>query len=756
VISPQGDFLAILTAHTVHICLLPDPTHLTAPDISPMKPRHWTLGPTIHVTSRAAVASALWHPLGVNGTALVTVTQDAVVRLWELSADNKWSFDAPTLAIDLKKLADGTALDQDFSASSNAKNGFSPDSFDMEVAAACFGGRKTGGWSPMTLWVAMRGGDVYALCPLLPQRWAPPPSLIPSLAVSIVAKNAALGDDLGRSGEKQLAEQQVEWMADIDDQEPRILDTGLGEEPVEVYNRPSNPGSIPKLQGPFEMEQNDDTEDDLDMELTDIYVIGQKIESEELMDGEEADLETDGDGLSLPVVCLISTSGQLKVCLSLEEVEARWLPRTKTKSAMASEDDDTPSLLVFQLFDILRPAEVIAEGWPMFSDDVTSRYSFFITHSSGITHVSLSSWVFRLEAELQAPPEPGSDFRMDVLFKASTSDLTKVFTQDAALGSLAAVVAMQDPDLGHFALSATQSGPVAISFESTEVQPPRLQTTSTEQSEELAPQPEELWQPRPVFQAPGILGQDSGFPAMIESLRGSKYGTLLKQPLRPDNPTLSLLMDIHRVLAAEVKQLNPAVAELFRKCETLKAELEGQIARANQVKSMVDIVSGNTTEGEPVSDNQLVQQRLRDANLRRDELARRVDALKARLGKAASRELSDKERAWVEEVQAVEANVGPMEDTNGHSGASGRNKHLAQRLQDVESLKEELSQQVEQLRRDADDTMTKSNGTGSPRHEIHMNPAIRKAKMEHVRALLERESALVEAVKGRLERLSVG
>ena len=77
----------------------------------------------------------------------------------------------------------------------------------MEVAAACFGDRLSGGWSPMTLWIAMRGGDVYSLCPLLPEKWAPPPTLVPSLSVTIVAKVAALEGDAEADGEETSAAQ---------------------------------------------------------------------------------------------------------------------------------------------------------------------------------------------------------------------------------------------------------------------------------------------------------------------------------------------------------------------------------------------------------------------------------------------------------------------------------------------------------------------------------------------------------------------
>ncbi len=132
--------MAVLTTHTVHICLLPDPSHLVAAEDAdaPLKARFLTLGPTTHTAARQPVVAAVWHPLGVNGAALVTVTKDAVVRLWEISFADRWSFDTPSLSIDTKALADGMWLDDDFSASTFTPS-FSPDLFEMEVAAASFG-----------------------------------------------------------------------------------------------------------------------------------------------------------------------------------------------------------------------------------------------------------------------------------------------------------------------------------------------------------------------------------------------------------------------------------------------------------------------------------------------------------------------------------------------------------------------------------------------------------------------------------------
>lgn len=335
ILSPRGDLLAILTTHTVHITLLPDSSHLGQPDTGPLKLRPDVLGPTTHVNSQAPIATALWHPLGVSGSCLVTVTADAVVRVWELNRENRWSFESPTLAINLIKLADGVSADDDFGPPKpSMRKGFSPDSIEMEVAAACFGGsglNEEHGWASMTLWVAMKEGGIYALCPLLPTKWQPPPTLVPSLSTSVVSKTASLQDDVSVSAEdRRNCDRQYQWFSEIDTQDPIIVAGDSAFTPaVEIYNRPSHRGPIPKLQGPFEIEPNEIGDD---LELTDIHVIAAKTDTEELMldEDEESDWgELDQDGLSVAVVCLLTKSGRIHICLDLDGVEGKWLPNKK-------------------------------------------------------------------------------------------------------------------------------------------------------------------------------------------------------------------------------------------------------------------------------------------------------------------------------------------------------------------------------------------------------------------------------------------
>lgn len=260
-----------------------------------------------------------------------------MVRVWELNCDNRWTFDTPSLGIDLKKLALGESQEEDFAPYRIGRNrGFSSDSVGMEVVSACFGGTGSGeesAWSAMTLWIAMRDGDIYALCPLIPSKWQPSPTLVPSLATIAVSKDA-MYDGKEASDDPAILQshrEQYQWISDIDSQVPNMVPGATGFSPwIETFSRPLYPGPIPKLQGPFQFFP-DDSEDEV--EFADIHVIAAKLDMEELLGGDgsnsESEMTSDAEGLSVSVICVMTRSGKLHLCLDSDGVEGQWLPSKK-------------------------------------------------------------------------------------------------------------------------------------------------------------------------------------------------------------------------------------------------------------------------------------------------------------------------------------------------------------------------------------------------------------------------------------------
>ncbi|KAI9852256.1 MAG: hypothetical protein M1838_001298 [Thelocarpon superellum] len=676
--SPKGHLLAIVTSHTVHVALLPDSSHLGGPDTGPIRLKTHTLGPTTHVLSQPPVTSALWHPLGVSDSCLVTVTTDAVVRVWELNPDNRWSFDSPSMALDLKKLVDGTSSDQDFGATNLGKNkGFSPDSFDMEVASTCFGGTGNGkeeGWAPMTLWLAMREGDVYALCPLLPTKWQPPPALIPSLSVSIVSDFNAVRSTSSASAREVLdCQQRYAWISEIDNQEPAYLPGQSEFDPeIEVFTRPIIQGAIPRLQGPFLLDPApDDGDDDHEVLFTDIHVIGAKLDEEELMFGEDPMLASENgdgdgeaeDGVSVGIVCLITSTGRVHVCLDVDGVEGAWLPTKKSKLKKQDETRDPPTLLTFESIDTQRASEMRSpeDCWPVFSPDPYSRYSLFATHRQAVTFLSFSPWIERLESELSSSGDAGLDFRMKIFTgdgRTLRERVAEVKLPEPEGDDLTASVVFRDSDLGYFLLTEACGQAVGVSFDLPEVNA----------FQGLANQGRVTWEheravvphkSRAIYQPPSTLWAPSPLASLLDSRAHGRQRRSLTEEIRLSQATLILMTEAHKVLSQHTYQLGVAAAELFRRCERLQGEFHEQIKRADEVAGRIDAVlgedfdEGDEPSAEKRTGNVGLESRIEAARVRQEELGARYDRLRRRLARSGGRELSEREVRWMEEVEEL-------------------------------------------------------------------------------------------------------
>jgi nucleoporin NUP82 len=125
-----------------------------------------------------------------------------------------------------------------------------------------------------------------------------------------------------------------------------------------------------------------------------------------------------------------------------------------------------------------------------------------------------------------------------------------------------------------------------------------------------------------------------------------------------------------------------------------------------------------------------------------------VEKLRKVMGKATTRHLSAKERAFVEEVRSIEANIS---GARGDGSGAKPGKQPWKRLEDVKRLQAELAADVEALRSE------EGTGVATPTSaDFRIPQDIRRMKLQQIQGLLTRETALVEAVTSRLERLQTG
>ena len=679
--SPNGAFLAIITDHTVHISVLPDSSHLASTDVSPIRLKTYQLGPTTHVIPSPPVVAAIWHPLGLHSnltSCIVTVTADSAVRVWELDRNNHWSFDRPTLAIDLTKLVEGTSSDQDFAPAGFGQNkGFSADAIEMEAVAACFAGsgdEEEDAWAPMTLWVAMRPGDLYALCPLLPSIWQAPSSSIPSLSASVAPKLAILeGEDVEDTDEQHVrsCRQQFEWLKEIDAQEPLIIPGGAETIPgAEIFARPGNPSAIPKLQGPYRFDSGDEPDD---LDICDLLVIPAKIDDVDLMAGEENELAAEDDDnakdkLSVSVLCLLTASGVVHICLGLDGVEGKWLPKAK-KNSFTMPTWESSDLILVESLATVRDELWQANSWPTFTSDPSSLYGFYVTNANNVVYISLSPWVQRVETELQSEDTSGSRFRMQVLCEGLSSLRERVIHVDGEPDSgpivknrkahLASSLVFYDYDIGYLLLTYRSSLPYAAVLEPPDISFTPFTALQSPQTEYQVPV---LPPQRPSYQVPAIFYSESPMEFFVDKHIPHRQRHTLKEQVRLSPATLDMVTAAHRILSAHTNALERAASELFRRSERLQEELQEQLKQLGEVAERIQGVSGEF-EGdgkwkEGSRSEEVLNKRLHAAKTRQEQLTQRYEKLRYRLLHSGGLPLSRKEDAWISEVEALSQALG--------------------------------------------------------------------------------------------------
>ncbi|TID13060.1 Glucan endo-1-6-beta-glucosidase B [Venturia nashicola] len=742
VTSPEKDYLAVVRSHTVHVFQIPNSNYLYNHDDSSLKVKSFQVGPTAHVLDEAPIVSVLWHPLGALGKCLVTITEESVLRLWEIDTDNRSSFDEPSTSFDLKKLANAVSAGQDLSDIRASKwgtsKGFTPDSVELEPAAACFGGRGEEGespWRSMTLWIAMAGGDVYALCPLLPKRFQTIPGFLNTLSLSVSAR--ALGIEAGTpitNGSSLSA--QAEWLEELEDQEPFVPAGSSEIASSQVYSRPEHPGPAPKLQGPFAfLPEMDD-----DPDLADILVVGL----------ESTDLEDDGlpPSTAASVVCLLTSEGGVQICLDLEGVEAQWLPTGTTPHSTPRKllvpIEERQSVLPFEIIKFRNKSS--SEGHPTFTPDPYSPYSFFVADSCGVHFISMTSWIREIQLCFTEIDE-GASFRIRGIAQNSRSLVEHpIEFNENQHGARASCIVMphdeEDSDLGYMLIASVGGEPWAAQFDLAEDQLVGY-SPSSERTHEDTPKTLLLTHSREPYRADPAFARPSTLPRLLNSLP-QHFARTLKGNVRLSEDNLKLLThDVHPLIASETRNLNKAAAELFRQCERLRDDLHEQIERVREIKDKVDTLSGayddetelESYEGKCGADR--LNERTDRAMARQKKIVERCEALKKKLAKAAARELSDKEKAWMVEVETLDEKLDNAEDIP-----------LLKRLATVKALTSELKEQAEEAQ-----SAPRSNGLG--RSVVKVPDSYKKTRVNEVIALLEREEALVGAAMEKLGRLKI-
>ena len=280
---------------------------------------------------------------------------------------------------------------------------------------------------------------------------------------------------------------------------------------------------------------------------------------------------------------------------------------------------------------------------------------------------SFAPWLRNLESELQSSSSAGHEFRLNVLTKSSRTLHETILSSTNGGDSnivIPACIVLQDSDLGYFLLTVAGMQPLTVTFDfpASELIPADQEdfdNDATPDTNNLL-----LGPARSAYQPPATLWAESSLSTFLDTHVSSRHKKALKEEIRLSLLTLDLITEAHRILSAETHQLGVAAADLFRRCERLQDEFRDQIRRANDVAISIErVTSAGPDEDESV--DEVLIERLERARVNQEGLRKRHDLLRKKIMRNEARDLSEKEKVWVNEIREVAQSTSKLELENG-------------------------------------------------------------------------------------------
>lgn len=383
--------------------------------------------------------------------------------------------------------------------------------------------------------------------------------------------------------------------------------------------------------------------------------------------------------------------------------------------------------------------------------DVQSDFAFFVSHAEGVFYISLESWIRLLEKELAEPQNEGLEFRLNVVLDSATSRAELCIPRSTKRGNVEdsptevvnSCVVMADGNLGYFVLTTMENEPQAVFLDAPENQLPEEVTEYMR----VAIEPMES---RPTYQPPKEFWNQLQFHAERDRLVPARHRASLTEEIRLSPANLDILMNAHRTLSHDTHQLQTAVSDLFIRCERLRDEFRDQVVRVAKLMGDMDSATSNE-KGLAGGDgsawgHQRIDERLDRVKARQEAINARYERIRRKMANIGSTDLSEKEAAFVEELQTMDRSLEKSAQTLTDD-PDGSEEPAWQRFQQVKELQKDLSKRVEK----ASQRVEEQRATIAVKVPSHS----RKQETEQIEAMLQREDALVEAAATRLRNLGI-
>ncbi|RKP08508.1 hypothetical protein THASP1DRAFT_29684 [Thamnocephalis sphaerospora] len=700
----------------------------------------YALGKTHHNARSSPVLKVEWHPLSDEGVHLAVLTEDGLLRLYDLGGN----LAEPEQLIDLRARL---GLDRRLQKSAATRSTFSAELDGADVATFAFG-RSENGWSSLAAYVLMRNGDLYSVCPILPSR----SRLRRAHVVTMLAQAERDRDELGFSDNEvqtSLLDREITWLAEVLKQAPtadsaadqsvktgkqredeETVDEGEGEDAF-ICLSSANIASVlpePNARGPHLMQP--------------------------------APWEVDGnityacDLLCLPaepadLVVIAYDNGKLDICLAADP------PEPSTGVQFWEQDEiDLPCLVVHECLHVFQPHDtaggaVAPVNYPRLLADPMYPELFYCYSEDGVYAIDSKLWLEQLQRwwavdgdrDLNQADLPGSSVK-NLLQSVSDS---REFRQVHNLPTRAALCVVEDSVVNYSMmylssleqlvlqeLTPRTDVEAEVADDTHEISQTSLLHTDTAASSVAGTSttdlpPSETKAYTTLLDTKGGSGTASPQPSLAALANDLQHSAAPRLVLPQDTLTGDGVeaMEAHveqlkRIIGAylmRMKSVQEAASYMKHRAEVQKQELARQ-------RTMVNTLGRQITEE---MNARLDATRVQVATLLKQQhaLIRRADLLAHRAASHRDPTLSGRERAFFSELQGIEQKARQM-------------------LVHVNSM----SNEIDAVRAGGPDSLRMSKtGAGSSSASAGLH------RLDEVEGALQAESSMIGKAVDQLERL---
>ncbi|KAI0306969.1 hypothetical protein B0F90DRAFT_1807692 [Multifurca ochricompacta] len=629
-LNPTGKLLAVAGAFQVAVVVLPRPGFMrlvpTTVDCKSIQ-----VGQYFHASSASApIAKIEWHLWGDAGSTLMVMTVDGKLREYDISVDAEEPLQVVSFVHDRK----------------SSKTFNATDSTEREVASFTLGKGKAD-WGPLTIYVVMKSGDVYAFCPYMPKNASIPSSYIHALECFVAAKQEYISQNPSSHSQSLSAtySHQHKYISALLKQLPPGTVFPAASRSVPLHP-PTTMKTPPLRQGPFLLQPAPHSLSGSEGgDATDIlYLTFDKDDDAE--DAEEIE--------RLGVVLVVAQDGKVDVCLDVDKVEARWENRQ-------SPNADLPMLAVYETIDLglidtlsttqPRTLDLLQGNSPIFLADPIHQDTVYVYHGFGVHAIHFHSLLRTLSSALYSV-SGAEDALLAALRNPVSAEVQPIVTtfsvERKASNPVISVIVPNDVYLNYSIFVLTSSMRV-VSF------PLNMRSTfpHNEEHKSIVPANRLLKSADEPLAYTSLLGTKPWEPPMGLALTGLPTMPRLITPetrdFRITSDTLRFVSAKVDEVAARVHSVESAHRQTNARVDLQRKELHRQLAKIDEIRALLGELRGARQDR--------IDARARAIQGGQQAMIARLDRVLAELMKRANPTLSDHETKWFDELGRMREQV---------------------------------------------------------------------------------------------------